>query len=111
MREELRRSRKQERGTAKRFGGRVNPGSGAGWARKGDVVTPGLLIENKWTGKMQVTLKSLDLEKITEEATAEGRIPALAIELNGRRYILFTEEDVLEHFVDRMGTARVVGRG
>lgn len=60
---------------------------------------------------MQVTIKALDLEKICDEATAEGRTPALALELNGHRYILFTEEDVLEHFVDRVGSTGLVGRG
>lgn len=109
--EGLKRSRRQERRTAESFGGQRNPGSGNGWARKGDVRTPLLLIENKWTGKMQVTVKALDLEKICDEATAEGRMPALALELHGRRYILFTEEDVLEHFVDRVGEAGLVGRG
>lgn len=50
-----------------------------------------------------MTLKALALEKICDEATAEGRVPALVIELGGREYVLFTKDDVLEYFVDRVG--------
>lgn len=105
-----RRSRRQEERTARDFGGRRQPGSGNGWARKGDVVTPVLQIENKWTGTNSITLKAVALQKICDEATAEGRIPAFVIELGGKEYVLFTKEDVLEHFVDRVGEARVAGR-
>ncbi|HET7110157.1 MAG TPA: hypothetical protein VFI41_04755 [Gemmatimonadales bacterium] len=102
--------RRQEERTARLYGGRRQPGSGAHWSRKGDVVTPELLIENKWRGNNQITLKGVDLAKNCDEATAEGKIPAFAIELADRRYVLFTEEDVLEHFVDRLGAPRVAGQ-
>jgi hypothetical protein len=91
--------RKQEDRTARDFGGRRQPGSGSRWSNKGDVRTPTLLIENKWTGSKSITLKALDLEKICDEAVAEGRTPAFGIELRGREYVLFTKDDVLEHFV------------
>ena len=81
----------------------MQPGSGAHWARKGDVVTPILLIENKFTGNNSITLKALALNKICDEATAEGRVPALVIQLGGQEYVLFTKDDVLELFGDRMG--------
>lgn len=100
---------RQEERTARKFGGRVQPGSGAHWSRKGDVVTPEMLIENKWRGNNSITLKAVDLRKICDEATAEGRIPAFAIELGGQRYVLFTEDDVLEHWGDRAGTAGLAG--
>ena len=98
-----RRSQRQERRTARDFGGRVQPGSGSGWSRKGDVVTPLLLIENKFTGNNSIVLKALALQKICDEATAEGRVPALVIELAGKEYVLFAKDDVLELFGDRMG--------
>lgn len=101
--------RRQEERTARDFGGRVQPGSGNSWSRKGDVRTPFLLIENKFTGSKSLTLKSLALEKICDEALAEGRVPALVIELGGREYVLFTRDDVLEHFVDRAGAAELDG--
>lgn len=81
------------------FGGHRQPGSGNGWARKSDVVTPLLQIENKYTGNRQITLKALDLKKICDEAVAEGRVPAFAIEFPDRRYVIFTEDDVQEHFI------------
>lgn len=96
---------RQEERTARLFGGTRNSGSGNGWARKGDVRTPILLIENKFTGKKQATLKALDLRKIADEATAEGRIPALGLEVGGRRYVIFEEEDALELWGDRLGQA------
>lgn len=71
------------------------------------MVTPILLIENKFTGKQQITLKSVDLKKICDEATAEDRVPALVFEVAGRRYVLVTEDDFLEHVVDRMGPTGV----
>lgn len=95
--------RRQERRTASDFGGRLQPGSGSHWARKGDVVTAILLIENKFTGNNSIVLKALALQKICDEATAEGKVPALVIELAGSEYVLFTKDDALELFGDRMG--------
>lgn len=99
-----------EERTARDFGGRRQPGSGNKWNKKGDVSTPILLIENKYRGNNSLTLKALDLTKICDEATAEGRVPALVIELAGSEYVLFTKDDVLELFGDRMGAAGLAGR-
>lgn len=74
------------------------------------MVTPILLIENKYTGSKSLTLKALALQKICDEATAEGRVPALVIELGGNEYVLFTKDDVLELFGDRMGAAGLAGQ-
>jgi Holliday junction resolvase len=91
-----RRSLKQERRTAKLYNGRRTPGSGNGWARKGDVVTQSLLIENKYTGNEQITIKRVALKKICDEATAEGRLPVLGVELSGEHYVILPEADFLE---------------
>ena len=96
MTPELRASRRQERRLANRTGGRVSQGSGNVWHRKGDVRTPGELYEAKWTGKKQVTVKAEVLEKVHREAVAEGRVPVLGIELNGRHYVVLGEDDYLE---------------
>jgi hypothetical protein len=98
-----------EERTARDFGGRRQPGSGSQWNRKGDVVTPILLIENKYRGNNSLTLKALALQTICDQATAEGRVPALVIELDGREYVLFTKDDVLELFGDRVGAAGLAG--
>jgi hypothetical protein len=94
--EGLKRSRRQEKDTATKFGGRQTPGSGNRWYAKGDVRTPELLIENKYTGKTQVTLKALDLRKICDEATAEGLLPVLGVELSGEHFVVMPRADFLE---------------
>lgn len=86
---------KQEKRLAKSFGGTRNAGSGA-FDRKGDVRAPGVLFEAKWTAKNQITIRRQVLEKIITEATAEGRVPILAIELGGVDYMLLTASDLME---------------
>ena len=89
-------SQKHEKRIAKKIGGKRNAASGALWARKGDVRSTDLLIEHKWTGKKQVTVKSEVLKKITKEAILDGRIPILGIHLDGENYVILGEEDFFE---------------
>lgn len=89
-------SKKHENRLAKKIGGSTNAASGAFWSRKGDVRSSELLIEHKWTGKKQFTLKSDVLEKIVTEAILDGRTPMLGVHLNGKNYIIMLEDDVLE---------------
>lgn len=103
MQRRLKQSRSQERVTAQLHGGRVQPGSGNTWARKGDVRTKFTLIENKRTDAKQITLKDVDLRKIWTEAWAEGRMPIIGFELSGRRYIVQLEDDYLEQEERRAG--------
>ena len=102
-----RRSKAQEEKTALLHEGQRCPGSGSGWARKGDVRTKLTLIENKRTDKRQITLKADALEKIWVEAWAEGRKPLLGFEIGGRRYVVQNEEDYLEDHGGHAGTATV----
>ena len=81
----------------------MSPQSGAGWAKKGDVRVPSngqlfgsALIEFKWTGRKQITIQSSVLEKINDEAVAEGRRPVLGISLNGLNYVVLPEDSYLE---------------
>jgi hypothetical protein len=89
-------SKKHEDRLAKRIGGKRNAASGAFWSRKGDVRSDDLLVEHKWTGKKQVTVKSEVLEKIVREAILDGRMPVLGFHLNGEDYVMLTEDDFLE---------------
>ena len=89
-------SQKHEKRLAKAIGGSVSAASGAFWSRKGDVRNKELLIEHKWTGKKQVTVKSEVLKKITTEAILDGRIPILGIHLDGENYVILGEEDIFE---------------
>lgn len=94
----LKESQKHEDRLAKKFDGKRNAGSGAFWQRKGDVRTPELLIEHKWTGKTQFTVKAVELEKIVREAILDSRKPVLGFHLNGENYVMLTEDDFLEFF-------------
>jgi hypothetical protein len=89
-------SPKHEKRLAKLVDGSVNAASGAFWSRKGDVRSKELLIEHKWTGKKQVTIKSEVLKKITREAILDSRIPVLGLHLDGENYVVLLEDDYLE---------------
>ena len=66
-------SKKQEAESAKLFGGRVQPASGALATAKGDVRTKEFLIENKYTEKEKYALKYEILDKIWKEAVRESK--------------------------------------
>lgn len=89
-------SRKHENRLAKLIDGKRTAASGAFWSRKGDVRNDDLLIEHKWTGKKQVTIKSEVLKKITKEAILDSRMPVLGIHLDGENYVILGEEDFFE---------------
>lgn len=78
------------------IGGSRSAASGAFWSRKGDVRNDELLIEHKWTGKKQVTIKSDVLKKITKEAILDSRMPVLGLHLDGENYVVMVEEDFFE---------------
>ena len=58
-------------------------GSGRSMYAKGDVKTGEFLIECKFTDKASLSIKGEWLKKITAEAHAIGKDPALAIQING----------------------------
>lgn len=89
-------SKKHEDRLAGKFGGKRNAGSGSFWQRKGDVRTPELLIEHKWTGKTQITVKAAVLEKIVTEAILDSRRPVLGFHLNKEDYVCLLEADFYE---------------
>ncbi len=89
-------SRAHENRLAKRVNGARTAASGAFWSRKGDVRSANLLIEHKWTGKKQVTIKSEVLKKITKEAIFDGRTPVLGLHLDGEDYVVMLEHDFFE---------------
>ena len=89
-------SRKHEERLADMIGGSRSAASGAFWSRKGDVRNDELLIEHKWTGKKQVTIKSDVLKKITKEAILDSRMPVLGLHLDGENYVVMVEEDFFE---------------
>lgn len=73
-----------EKQTAKRLGGRTQPGSGAVEGAKGDVVltasTMQFLLENKATANDSMSIKLDWLLKVYQEALETGRVPALSVQ-------------------------------
>jgi Holliday junction resolvase len=75
--------KKHEERIADHVNGRRQPGSGASDYAKGDVKASNFLIECKMTGKASIRVTGHWLAKITKEAMAAGKEPALAIEIAG----------------------------
>lgn len=96
-----RRSQKQEKSVAKKFGGRVTAASGALWSMKGDVRTNKFLIECKTTEKSYYTLTAKVWEKIALEALKDHmRTPLMSIDLEDtERYIVFNPKDFEKPYV------------
>jgi len=73
--------KKQERRVAKKVGGKVQPGSGSKDFAKGDIKEESFLVECKFTEKQSIRVELKWLKKISREAMAEGKIPALSVEI------------------------------
>lgn len=86
-----RRSRAQERGVAKKVGGRVMPGSGSSWRARGDVKSSTHLIEVKYTDKASFPLKKATWQQIERDALKAGKEPALIIDIQGLRLVVTAE--------------------
>lgn len=87
-------SKKQENRSAKLYNGSRNAGSGSGWLRKNDVRTHELLIENKLTNnEKSYSIKSKELQELTQRAVLEDRVPVLQFDLGGRHYVILNEDD------------------
>lgn len=72
---------------------KVVTGSGRSMYAKGDVKADEFLIECKFTNKRSLSIKGEWLAKITEEAQAIGKKPALAIQINGTENKGLSETD------------------
>jgi hypothetical protein len=76
-------SKGQESRVASQVGGKRQPGSGASDYAKGDVKQEKFLIECKMTQAGSIRVTGKWLSKISREAVAAGRKPALSIEIQG----------------------------
>jgi len=88
------RSERQEKGIAKRLGGRQQPRSGAGPWRKHDVDQGDFLIEAKWTATGSYRLTIQEWELLRRRARLEGKLPMYHIEFGNRRLIVLEEDDM-----------------
>lgn len=89
---------KQERSTARRYGGRVTPGSGNQWHTKNDVRTGTESLECKTTKSAQFTLRRADLFTASRNALLDSRRMVFQIQFEKyrERYVVLTEDDYLE---------------
>jgi hypothetical protein len=91
------RSAQQEKRAASRFGGRVQPASGATDFHKGDVKVSGeLRLECKYTTARSFSISPALLEKVEQEARGI-ELPAIEIEFQGtfprrRLYVISDKE-------------------
>jgi hypothetical protein len=74
---------KQEDRVAKKIGGRRQVASGAFPGHRGDVRSDELLVECKRTDKKSISVTIAYLKKISKEASAYGRTPAVSISFEG----------------------------
>lgn len=88
----LKKSQRQERSTASRYGGSVNSGSGNGWLRKNDVRTDEVSLEMKYTDAKSYSLKVEDLKKAERYALIDGREMAFGISFSGLEFVVIPEE-------------------
>ena len=75
-----RRSKLQEKRGAAAYGGRLTPGSGNGWRKKGDVHTDTEMIEMKTTTKSRYPLDTKELRTLWDNALLDDKIPVFEIE-------------------------------
>ena len=90
-------SQRQEKALGRLVGGSVNSGSGNGWIRKGDVRTDDELFELKITSAKSYSLKDAELEKLTNQALVDGRIPIFMVEFKttGNAWVIMSKDDYL----------------
>lgn len=97
----IKKSRRQEKDTAKAHNGRVQPGSGSGWVHRNDVLAERFLIENKRTdNERSITIKADDLRQLRINATRRDRIGLLEFYLGGHNYIILHRDDFLGYVDD-----------
>lgn len=80
-----RRSRDQERDTAKRLGGQTTPRSGAGKFHKGDVRLKGVLrLDNKTTKHRSFSVTADMIQTLEEHAAMSGEFPVFEVEIDNQ---------------------------
>jgi hypothetical protein len=105
MDDRIKRSRKQEKDGARRFGGTVSSGSGNGEKFKSDVRTDAELIEFKRTDNQSYRLELAELDTAWRHAVADDRQMVFGIEYGDAihlfrrgtpsRYVVLAEDDYL----------------
>lgn len=89
-------SQKQESRLADDLGGRVQPGSGARWGYRRDVVTKDYLIEAKCTDSGKYLVSEKDFDHLTKQAYEIGKVPVYAVSINGDADVIVMPHNELD---------------
>lgn len=100
----LKKSQRQEKRTASRFGGSVNAGSGNGWVRKNDVRTEHVSFEMKYTDAKSYSLKKADLATAEKIALLDGREMVFGISFSGEADYVVVPQEYYERLHDALHT-------
>lgn len=76
--------------------GRVQPASGALAVFPSDISTEKFLIECKSTEKASIRLQKAWWLKVRREALSVGKSPVVALEIDGERLMVISEDDFCE---------------
>lgn len=76
-------SKEQEKRVASQTGAKLQPGSGSFFGAKGDLTSEAFLIECKTTDNQSISLKRGYLDKISAQAFAVGKEPAMVLSMAG----------------------------
>ena len=100
-------SNKDEKRAAMKFGARQTKNSGAGLI-KGDNISPIQVGECKTTGKKQITIHRVDLEKVMLLGARGGKLPYLTMSFRGsdKHYVVVRDRD----FALLLNAARAGGK-
>ena len=104
-------SQKQEARLAKDLGGRVQPGSGARWGYRRDVVTDVYLVEAKTTDTHKYLISEKDFNYLMKQAYERGKVPLYSIGIRGEPDVIVIPRDELdEEFFDGQAVREVSKR-
>lgn len=78
------RSKLQEIRASREYGGRLTPGSGNGWVKKGDLRTDNEMFEFKTTNKETYPLSASELMRLRDHALLDNRMPVFEVEFAAR---------------------------
>lgn len=93
MAERQKRSQAHEARLARKYDGQRVPGSGNGWARKGDVRTADLAIEHKYTDAKSYSLKEEALLRHWRQALVDRRTGVFVITFPGSEWVVMSVGD------------------
>jgi hypothetical protein len=95
----VKKSQRQERAAANRYGGRTQPGSGSQWHSKGDAKLERFILSQKFTDAESYRLTKNDWLEAVGYGFEESRIPAMEIDIRGVK-VFVIDENMFQVLVD-----------